>query len=57
MNETVENEIPPNPTSAQALKRYADTIHGMDMPEHCCMLLAPFLKGALGLATSKALAK
>ncbi len=54
--DVVEADIPPTPRSARALKRYADMLRDTDMPANYRIFLAPFLKGAVELATSESLA-
>jgi hypothetical protein len=53
--EPVEDENPPTPISARALKQYTVKICGSDMLEKCCILFAPFINGAVALAMSEAL--
>ncbi len=48
--------ISSTPSSVRALKRYADNIRNTPMSPTLQCFLAPFLKGAVGLATSKSLA-
>jgi hypothetical protein len=47
---------PSTPTSARALKRYAERIERHEMNSPVRKLIAPFLEGAVGIATSEMIA-